>query len=473
MIVIENSSNFGFFKIDGVEHQQKKYVINFDNEFAAAGEINFSLIHIETGLKPIKSRGFAEISGVTSWAELFTLLNMVEALSCVFGDKDIKKDVTGRQSLNTVFGDLITGIRKSSIGAQFQYGIKEGDSDPVVVGSGSISIVDSLLIMSTGTDADGHARIESVETIRYVPAQETYCYFTLVFSTPQLNSSQFGGLFDDENGFFVGYDTDGVFKFIRRRNSVNFKQVIDLTAFLERYGYVFDPTKGNIYRISYGYLGFAPISLEVVRPEGGFALLSKINYPNTETVTHTLQTFLPVRGQVTNSGNTSDIVLKSGSLAAGITDGRGNDIAGRRFNYSNSAVFTISGNTTIIAFRNKATFNGIQNRVAARLLQVSGANELNKNVRWKIYKNPTFSNTPTWSDVDTNNSVLEYSTDAVVNTGVSNDLFMAWNVQRLGDFLEYVEGLKLDLRPNGEAAFVLETTGSGEADISIRWNELF
>jgi hypothetical protein len=412
------------------------------------------------------------VSNVYTNTELYTLGKKV-------GDTNpipmADVDQSNRDGLNTVFGDRVTGIRKTSIGAQFQYGIEEGTSDAEIISTGSINIVESMLVISSGVAIDGRARVQSTETIRYVPGQESYCNFTLVFSDPVINSKQFGGLFDDEDGFFVGYDVDAKFYFVRRRNSVDTKQEIDLVAFEKANDFALDPTKGNVYRITFGYLGFAPITLEVMRPIGGWVILSRFEYPNSSIVTHILQTFLPVRGEVENAGNNSDVVLKAGSLAAGITDGGGEDIAGRRFTFIGQPSFIIATNTTLVTFRNKANFQGRVNRVPARLLLISGSNELNKSAKWVIFRNPTLlaAPVPVWNDVDTNNSTLEYSLNAITDLALSTKYFLAWDVFRTGDFFEKVEDLRLDLFPNETASFVILTTGAGEAELSIRWSELF
>jgi len=295
-------------------------------------------------------------------------------------------DKAQRISGNTVFGDNIGGIRKSSIAAQFQYSIEGGTSDSELLNGGAISIFESLLIISSGIDIAGRARINSTENVRYVPGQELYMYWTSVFTTPKENSYQRSGLFDDNNGFFAGYEGT-VFTFTRRRGGIDFPQTIDLLAFHEREGYSLDPTKGNVYKISYGYLGFAPITLEVMKPSGELVLLDRIEYPNSATVTHTTQTFLPVRGEVGNSGNNTDMVMSVGSLAAGIVNGGNEDIAGRQFAWSNIIPVALSGaNTELVTFRNKTIFAGINNKVPARLLFISGAVENNKNVRWKLFK---------------------------------------------------------------------------------------
>lgn len=385
-------------------------------------------------------------------------------------------DHNQRQGLNSIFGDRIVGIRKVHIGSQFQYGVQAEDVDTELLNGGSFAIVDSLFEFHTGANVAGSARVQSVQTVRYIPGQEMYCYFTAVFSPPKADSYQRGGLYDDENGYFVSYE-GAVFTFTRRRDGVDFGQPIDLASFNARNRYTLDPTKGNIYRITYGYLGFAPISLEVMKPNGSFDILAKIEYPNSATIIHTIQTFLPIRGEVGNTGNDTDIVLSSGSLTAGIVDGGGNAPAGREFTFSNAVVFTIATNTTLVTFRNKDIFSGKSNRVPARLLLISGANELNKNARWKLYDNPILeaAPVPVWADVDTDNSTLEYSLNAVVDYAASEKTFLTWNKFKTSDFFEMVEDLQLDLMPGRMASFAIETDigGAGDADLSIRWSELF
>ena len=169
-------------------------------------------------------------------------------------------DVSGRSYLNTIFGDQITGIRKTSIAAQFQYGIKDGGSDVVTNMTGSVSIVEALLTVSTGIDPAGSARIQTARTVRYVPGQEMFAFFTAVFSDPQTDSYQRAGLYDDANGFFVSYeDTDTSFYFVRRRASlidtVDFKQRIDLDNFEKKNGYRFIPEILRLFRLCANYIG--------------------------------------------------------------------------------------------------------------------------------------------------------------------------------------------------------------------------
>ena len=459
---------------------QTTYIVNGNRVLLYDNVRGYSSILVDTLTTDSAGIFYGNIDDLTAYLEnnISAAVNLQDSDGITNDENPFPiNDIDGnnRQSLNTLFGDKITGIRKTSIAAQFQYGVEDGTAETELENGGSIVLENSLLKIISGSNVAGRARIQSVETVRYVPGQELYCFFTSVFDTAVDNSYQRVGLYDDANGFFVGYE-DTVFTFTRRRDTVDYHQTIDLDVYNFINNYTFIPQRGNIYRISYGYLGFAPINLEVLKPNGSWALLSRIEYPNTSTLTHTTQTFLPIRGEVANTGNNTSLELRSGSLAAGIVDGGADDIAGRQFTWASDDVFSVSDSATIVTFRNKTTFNGIENRVTARLLYISTANNGNKTVRWRVLKNPNLkpSPTPVWVDVDTNNSTLEYSLNAEVYYYNSKDYFLAWNQGTISDFFEDVEKYVLDLTPGGTASFIIYTTGSGiEVDLSIRWSELF
>lgn len=390
-------------------------------------------------------------------------------------------DTGGKQSLNSVFGDKIIGHRVPSIAAQFQYGVQDGESVTEVNTTGSVGFNDNMLELSTGTDSAGSAIMYSTDNIRYIPGHELYVFFTAIFTSPEVNSYQRAGLFDAEDGFYIGYEDD-VFTFSRRRGGVDYHYPIDLTEFNKRIqvglpDYELDPTKGNIYKISFGYLGFATISLDVMLPGGTIVSVAKIPYPNNYTETHITQTYLPVRAEVANTGNTSNIVFNTASLAAGIVDGYSDSVTGRAFSWYNPSTFTfVTPNYTIVSFRNKSTYKGIDNKVVARLLYVSGANSANKTLRWHIVKGTTFTNagSETWQDVDTNNSILEYSLDTLADFNDLGTPTFVWNTAKEDSFVEHVEDLTLDLKPGEVATFVIQSDSTNtELDLSIRWRELF
>ena len=377
-----------------------------------------------------------------------------------------------RMSRNTVFGDKITAKRVPQIASQYQYPIAADCFTATPVNGGTVIQENSLLKVKTAAVVGSKMTVRSNKTIRYIPGFECYAYITPVFNTPIAGQNQFTGVLDTDTGFGFGYE--GLdFVFIYRRNGVTQTFPIDLAAFQAENGYALDPTKGNIYLITYGYLGFAPCKLEVVPPAGGLAKLYSFEYPNSSVQTHLSQTFLPICFEADNGATDTAMNLSVGSVLAGIIDGSQESTYtfARAFNYFSPEI-TIAANTVMVAFRNKTTFGGIVNYVNARLMNLNVGIDLTKTSTLVIFKNPVVTNTPTWVDVDVD-STLERSMNMTINFTTSLNSFFAIPLAKLATIDKNVEPFAFDLIPGDIACFAIITTGAGEAKMSNLWKELF
>lgn len=74
------SENNGYFLLNGVNYQQKEYVIRYENIDPDETKINFSLVSSVDGKKIINSRKYTEVAGVSSLDELLQLLNFYSVL---------------------------------------------------------------------------------------------------------------------------------------------------------------------------------------------------------------------------------------------------------------------------------------------------------------------------------------------------------------------------------------------------------
>lgn len=384
-------------------------------------------------------------------------------------------DNAHRGAANSIFGDRVVGTRIPTIAAQFQYGLRVDDAVIDIVGSGAVVIEDSMLKLFTGTDADGHVGIQGSDYLRYIPGHEAYAFFTCVFAEPEAGLIQRIGLFDfdggDGNGFFIGYE-GLIFGATRRRAGVDIFLPVETADIFPEGITPFDPTLGNTYKLSYGYLGFATIHFEVLLPHGGFVELASINYPNTSRETHIANTNIPLRAEMTNTGSIVDSEMRIGSVTAGIVDGGGADPIARVFTQAlGTTALTGGAVNQLIHFRNKSTFFGIVNKITSQLILVSTATEGNKTVAWGIKKNSTITTPGTWNNTDLD-SVIEYSTDAVVDLATGSDLLL-WNMAKADTFFEDVEKYLVKLRPNEWATFFAESQNANEVDLSIRWKDLF
>lgn len=390
------------------------------------------------------------------------------------GVPSIDIDANKRVALNTVFGEKIIGTRRSDIAAQFQYGFPAANASAVTANGGTITTIESMLIASTGTNVAGSASIANRKALRYLPGQEAFAFFTAVFTSPKINSYQRAGLFDDQNGFFVGYEGTE-FKVTRRRGGADTTITINLNNVFEENEGVFDPTKGNVYRISFGYLGFATISFEVLSPIGSWVILHKIEYPNTSTGVHILNTNLPPRMKVANTGNDTNIQIKVGSFSAGVVDGGGSDPAARRFTFALTAQTITAVLDTPITFRSKSTFSSLTNYIASICTLLSFNTDLTKSSEWELEKNGTIVGTPTWNDIDLLDSTIEYSTDAVVTKGTGSLKFSLPLGKVDRELICDAEKQMIELLP-GEymTLFIVTPLGtSGTYDFSFGWKELF
>lgn len=382
-------------------------------------------------------------------------------------------DNSGKASANTVFSDLITGKRIPQITAQFQYPITQDGGVVSTSNGGTATQENSLLYLRTDSQLNSSVEIHSTDTLRYIPGFEVYNFFTVGFNAPVEGQDQFIGLLDSETGFGIGYK--GLdFVFIHRRDGEDTYYNIDLNGFNESAGYTLDPTKGNIYKLTFGYLGFAPATLEVIGSDNISRVLHIFQYPNSNTETHISQTFLPVSAELKNNTGTSAMELFIGSFSLGIIDGSGcseYEFA-RFFNYTNSSTFTITEPTPLVAFKVMDTFRGKTNYIESRLAVMSGATDLNKAARWILIKNPVITNTPTWNNVDID-STMQYSEDITIDFDNSNTYFLTWNSTKVDSFIEYVDQLHLDLKPGEVACFYLTGAGIGDANLSVNWWELF
>lgn len=143
-----------------------------------------------------------------------------------------------------------------------------------------------------------------------------------------------------------------------------------------------DPSKGNVYQISYQYLGFGDIKFYLEDPEtGSFVLVHTIRYANANTTPSLTNPSLRVGLYAVSLGSTTNLAVKSGSLA-GFTQGRREKTRNpRAFSNTQSIGTTL---TTILAIRNRRTYNGRTNQVEIEPSLLSIANEGSKNISIEV-----------------------------------------------------------------------------------------
>ncbi len=244
--------------------------------------------------------------------------------------RNVPLDQRGRLKVATpgtvaTFGDAIVSNRREQISVNFANEIPETVVSTDLTGSATATNADAQAVIATGTTAGSTGKLESRRRTKYAPSHEIYAYFTATWSAPDANGEQFIGLWDDDNGFAIGYQ--GTDFCVRRIDGgvVTDTNVDDwngalLTQFT-RDGDVeaINFQTGNVFRIRFGWLGNAPIRFEVLTPDGDWIPMHSIRYPNSSITAHIENPDLPMRSFVDNGAGTANLSIASSSWSAGNT----------------------------------------------------------------------------------------------------------------------------------------------------------
>lgn len=380
-----------------------------------------------------------------------------------------------KENDNTTFKDVITAQRSGDILEQFQYNINTYTLETTVNNGGTVTQSEGMCVLSTGTNADGDAMIQSKKPIRYRPGYEGYAYFTVLFENPaHPNTIQYAGPFNNDDGYFFGYRNEDLV--VGRRNSgVDTVVTQDNWNGRTRTGTLgkelknLDLTKLNIIRITWGWLGTAPIRFEISGSDGEWMTLHTMNASGTLTKPTILNPVLPICIDVDKTGGDStDVVVKSASWSGGVI-GIDTHQADRYF--TGSVGGTYSTEAVMINFRNVSTFQSISNKVKAEGVKLSMSADGTKPARIKIYKNLTITS-PTWTPVDSTNSIMETDTVGTVTPSDANLLF-EYDLAKDDSLLDDISNLDFFIFPGETVTITGQSGASSDLRFTARWRELF
>ena len=359
----------------------------------------------------------------------------------------------------TIFGDLRTTELTPVAGWTHAYSVNSELVDTTLTGSGTVTQSDAMAVLSTGAATSSSARIETKRVLRYLPGLGGLARFTTIFSTPVVGNTQYVGLGTAENGFFQGF-TDTDFCIVRRSDSVDYVVTSDNFNFV--FNTTLDFTKGNVFAISYQWLGFGLISFHYENPiTHEFVPFHYIKYPNTAIAPSLINPTMPIFAEVKNTTNNTDIVLKTPSAMAfreGMYIPTVDPLVLLR-GFNNES--TISTEVPIISIRAKSTYQGITNLIHPLVSALSLASDGTKNVHIKLYRGGTLTGA-SWVDYSTNTSSLEYDITA---SALSNANFIFdYHLARNDSFTDKIAGWNLSLAP--DEIFTITATSASSNDVS-------
>ena len=317
--------------------------------------------------------------------------------------RNVKTDTENHLEVNiadpkTAFGDLRTAQLSPVVQLTFAYNINGEMVTTTENNGGTVTQSDSMAVLSTSTNVAGEAIMRSRGVITYRAGLGILSRFTGMFTNGgAANSTQMIGVGTNEDGLFFGYD-GATFGILKRRATIDtwYPQTtwnVDVmdgsgSASTNPSNMLLDHTKINVFEIQFQWLGAGKLSFFIENDNtGAFAKVHEIAYANANTIPSILNPTLALCSMVQNSGNTSDLVLKTASMS-GFIEGR-NIRTGPVNSHNNTN--THSTETALFTLQNKTTFFSKTNRVRVYLEQLAVANDVNQLATFRIYRNATLT----------------------------------------------------------------------------------
>lgn len=394
------------------------------------------------------------------------------------GSGDSASTVTDRQGRSAKIsqkGEQVVGMLLDDADINFQYGIRPAEVKTTINGTGTVGTDKSCAAVSAGTGV-GSAILSSWEPVRYRAGHESYVELSLIFRTPELNLNQYGGFINTSDRFCVGYNgvelgtlitEGGNDTFTALGTDTQYVTTIDKLDGTGPSGYVIDPQKINVYRLSFVWHGGLPLTLEVSYKQQWWPVVT-IDFGNKITETHLENPHLPVGVLIERlSGTGTDEALKSGSLRGGVIG------ATAVFAHNYWLAHTVldfpltNARNNMFTLVNPATWKGKANHVVYELGVVTLSSEANKSVGVFAVDGATITGGGVLTDIDVDNSPLQYINGGTLSGGTRD---AATVIKAGGERRVDVLGTGIRLFPNRKISFEIDPAGAvnGTFSASVR-----
>ena len=322
----------------------------------------------------------------------------------------------------TEFGELTVGMRIDDISINFHYGTSTRDTVDLSTGTGSLAEVGSDAAIDCGAGV-GEGRLESLDSVRYRPGHDLLVMFTHDQTELQAGVDVIHGLLNTDDGLGMGSQGIDAGLWFMEGGNENFTAQADFS--IDKLdgtgisGFNWDPTKRNLFAISFGYLGIAPIRYYVHTGSKGWVEFHNFMLMNTQTTGHLKNPTLPMAAVVRRaSGSGTSVRVKTGSWRAGTIGPEQQVNASNRWVTVQETRINLPAVDTglnpllyenIFTIRNNATFKSKNNHIRAQMAIVNFVVDANKSVEFVAQINSALAGNGAFVPIDAANSPLDVS----------------------------------------------------------------
>jgi hypothetical protein len=231
-----------------------------------------------------------------------------------------------------LFGSQISGSRYNQVEIDFALADPDSISDLTITkaNGGDATLANGQAVFSTSAATNGSIKAVTKTSVIYRPHAESYAAFTAIYTNGVANSFQRIGIYDNNNGFFIGYE--GISFGLTIRQSTSDNRIAQSSFNVDtlsgganskytRNGIpeIFDPTKDNLYRIRYGWLGASGIYFEVLSPDQTWVVFHIHRTINTAVIPSIANPNLPIKLEATKTSGSTNIIINTACWAGGTT----------------------------------------------------------------------------------------------------------------------------------------------------------
>jgi len=229
------------------------------------------------------------------------------------------------------FGRMVTVTPNNDIDIQFFRAAPESLVNVTTANSATATQNTGGALFASSTNANGSVQGVTNQKTIYRSGSEIYCMFTASFTAGIANSFMRIGLYDANDGFFIGYE--GTSFGVTYRNNTSDTTVakgsFSVDTLTGAAGSKFtragtpeaiDLTKLNVFRLRFGWLGSAPAVWEVLSPDGLWVKFHETLFPNLQAGPSIENSDLPVTIDITKTAAAAtDLQIQTDCWGAGAT----------------------------------------------------------------------------------------------------------------------------------------------------------
>lgn len=388
----------------------------------------------------------------------------------------------------SAFGETLVSQLSPQIQQSFEYTVDNTDLNTItVVNTGTVTQSNGMAVVSTSTGSGSSALFQSTHHVRYRSGIGGVIRFTALFTSPVAATEQYMGLMDEvgssaafENGYGVGYNgtTFGVHRWQNDSLiSVNLADCDDPLDGTGASGMTIDTTKLNVFEIRFQYLGAGMIEYCIEDDSTGqFVVFHRILYANNNIVPSVYNPNFHITVWTNNKATSSNMIVKSASYGY-FAEGKTSFIEIHQPQNSSGlkekttvttevAIFTVRVKTT---YASRVNYIDIHPESFMSAIEASSANNLGS---VRLVQNATLGGTPSYSNINTNNSVVEIDTSGTTVSG-GKELVVIPLAGKNDKGIFDLTPLKIILKHGDTLTVAGKSANSATINSIVPWRELF